>query len=73
MIGHGVVDQDAGLAQALAGEPHDSPGVDEADHPRAEAGDLAERVEPVAGDVEPTGHRIACNSGLVASRVWVKT
>ncbi len=62
-----------GLAQALAEEAQDAAAVDEAGDARAEAGDLAEGVEPAARDVEPGVHRIVCRSGLVASSVWVKT
>src|SRR5213079_2133482 len=66
-------DQDAGLAQALAEEAQDPPRVDEAGDARREAGDLPCRVEPASWDLEPGVHRIVCSSGLVASRVWVKT
>ena len=66
-------DQDPGLAQALAEEAEDAAGVDEAGDAGAEAGDLPRRVEPAARDREPGVHRIVCSSGLVASRVWVKT
>ena len=57
----------------LAEEAQDAARVDEAGDAGAEAGDLPERVEPAARDREPGAHqRIVCNSGLVASRVWVK-
>ena len=62
-----------GLAQALAEEAKRPARVDEAGDAGAEAGDLAEGVEPAARDVEPADHRIACSSGLVASRTAVKT
>ncbi len=62
-----------GLADALAEEAQDPPGVDQAGDPDAEAGDLPEGVEPAARNVEPAGHRIVCSSGLVASRIAVKT
>ena len=62
-----------GLAQRLAEEAEDAARVDEAGDAAAEAGDLPERVEPVARNREPAAHqRIVCNSGLVASRVCVK-
>src|SRR4051794_16380254 len=66
-------DQDAGLAQRLAEELQDPAGVDQAEDPPAELGDLAERRDPVAGDREPAHQRMTWISGWVASSVWVKT
>ena len=51
--------------------------VDDPHHPAAEAGDVAERAEPVAGDasqpISGLAHLITEISGWVASSVWVKT
>ncbi len=60
----GAEDQDAGLAQALAEEAQDAAGVDEAGDARAEAGDLAEGVEPAARDFEPGVHRDRLQVGV---------
>src|SRR5665811_2636897 len=62
-------DQDPGLAQALAEEAQHQARVDQAGDPRAEAGDLAERVEPAARNREPGIHR-AFLIGSTAARGW---
>ena len=54
----------------------DAAGVDEPHDPAAEAGDLAERGEPVPGygaSQLGASHLITEISGWVASSVWVKT
>src|SRR5205085_1144614 len=66
-------DQDARLAQSLAEELEDPTRVDETGDPDAEAGDIAEGVEPGTRGIKPADHRTACRSGLVARRIELTT
>ena len=52
----GAQDQDPGLAQRLAEEVHHPARVDVAEDATAEAGDVAERAEPLPRNCEPAGH-----------------
>src|SRR5262249_47558403 len=63
-------DQDPRLAERLAEEAEDAARVDEHRDAAAEAGDLAERVEPAARDFEPGVHRAATLTGSSAVRGW---
>ena len=76
MIRRRAEDQDPGLAQALAEEAQDPARVDLAGDPepkRAISPKESSQPRGTSSQAFTRPHRIVCSSGLVASRVWVKT